>query len=130
MKAVTKQDTLTIVQIEPEKAPLLLEDEIPSGCTRYIIANLSKDKKPPEDLCNKMCRILCTVHMDDNNSRNTPISAALIQSICLYLADNKDTFRHYMGIEVLIEMFKLYRNSTVANALSHVLSGNGKNKTY
>ena len=48
----------------------------------------------------------------------------------LHTADNKDTFRHYKGIEVLIEMFNLYRNSTVANALSHVLSGNGKNKTY
>ena len=77
VKAVTKQDTLTIVQLEPEKAPLLLENEIPSGCTQHIVANLSKDKKHSEDLCNKMCRILCTVHMDDNNSRITPITVAL-----------------------------------------------------
>ena len=130
VKAVTKQDTLTIVQLEPEKAPLFLEDEIPSGCLQHIIANLSKHGRTLEGPCNKMCRILCTVHMDDNNSRNAPISATLIQSIWLRSADNKDTFRHYRGIEVLIEMFKLYRNSIVAKALSHVLSGNGKNKTY
>ena len=47
----------------------------------------------------------------------------------LHSADNKDTFRRYRGIEVLIEMFSLYRNSTIAKALSHVLSENGINKT-
>ena len=77
IKAITRQDALTIVQLEPEKAPLLLEGDIPSGCTQHIIANLLKYGKTSEELCNKMCRILCTVHMDDNNYRITPITVAL-----------------------------------------------------
>lgn len=37
-----------------------------------------------------------------------------------------DTFRRYKGIEVLIEMLKLYRDPFVAQALTHTLKGNGK----
>ena len=40
-------------------------------------------------------------------------------------ADNKDAFRRYKGVEVLIEMLKIHKSAHVAKALSHVLSGNG-----
>ena len=69
VKVVTKQDALTIVQLEPEKAPLFLEDDIPSGCTQHIIKNLLERGRISDKLCNKMCRMLCAVHMDDINSR-------------------------------------------------------------
>ena len=71
MKEVTKQDTLTIVQLEPQKVPLLLEDEILPGCIQHIITNLSKHGKESEEQCNKMCEILCKIDLDDDSSRKT-----------------------------------------------------------
>ena len=44
----------------------------------------------------------------------------------LLLADNKDAFRRYKGVEVLIEMLKEHKGTAVAKALTHVLSDNGK----
>ena len=66
---VTKQDELKVVQIEPVKGKLLLEDEIPPGCTQHIISNLLKHGKESKEICDKMCRILCKVYMDDYSSR-------------------------------------------------------------
>ena len=43
-----------------------------------------------------------------------------------YAADNKDTFRRYKGIEILIGMFSVHKSVQVAKALKHVLSGNSK----
>ena len=68
MKEVTKQDSLTIVQLEPQKAPLLLKDEIPPGCIQHIISNLSKYGKESEEQCNRMCEILCKIDLDDDSS--------------------------------------------------------------
>ena len=69
VKEVTKQDTLTIVRLEPQKVPLLLEDGIPPGCIQHIITNLLKHGKESEEQCNRMCEILCKVYMDDYFSR-------------------------------------------------------------
>ena len=43
-----------------------------------------------------------------------------------FVADNKDTFRKYKGVEILIEMLKEYKTVVVAKTLTHVISGNGK----
>ena len=71
VKEVTKQDTLTIVQLEPQKAPLLLENEIPPGCIKHIISNLSRHEKGSEEQCNKICEMLCKIDLDDDSSRKT-----------------------------------------------------------
>ena len=63
---VTKQG---IVTVEPVKGGL--EDEISPGCVRHIISNLLKYGKGSKDVCDKMCRILCKVNLDDSSSRKT-----------------------------------------------------------
>ena len=47
-----------------------------------------------------------------------------------FTADNKDAFRKYKGIEVLIEMLKGYKSDVVARALTHVLTGNSNPNFY
>ena len=69
VKEVTKQDSLTIVQLEPQKASLLLEKEIPLGRIQHVISNLSKNGKESEEQCNKMCEILCKIDLNDDSSR-------------------------------------------------------------
>ena len=49
---------------------------------------------------------------------------------CSFLADNKDNFRRYRGIEILIDMLKEQKSGVVAKALAHVISGNGKLTQY
>ena len=66
---VTKQDELKIVQVESVKECLLLEDEISPGCIQYIVSNLSKHGKESKETCDKMCRILCNVYIENNSSR-------------------------------------------------------------
>ena len=50
---------------------------------------------------------------------------ALSQLIKTIAADNKDEFRRYKGVEVLIDMLETYKSAQVAKALIHVLNGNG-----
>ena len=66
---VTQQDHFKVVQLEPQKAPLLLEDEISPGCIQYIISNLLNHGRGSKEVCDKMCKILCKVYMDDYSSR-------------------------------------------------------------
>ena len=73
MKEVTKQGSLTIVQLEPQKAPLLLENEISPGCIQHIISNLSSHGKESEEQCNRMCEVLCNVYMSDDSSRKNKV---------------------------------------------------------
>ena len=68
VREVTQQDELKIVQIEPVKGKFLLEDEIPPGCIKYIISNLLKYGKYSKEVCDKMCRILCKIHIDEDFS--------------------------------------------------------------
>ena len=42
------------------------------------------------------------------------------------LADNKNAFRRYKGIELLIKMLREHKNIIVAKALIHVLTENSK----
>ena len=42
------------------------------------------------------------------------------------IADNKNLFRRYGGIDVLIDVFEKLKSEHVARALEHVLKGNGK----
>ena len=44
-----------------------------------------------------------------------------------FIADSKESFRKYKGVEVLIEVFKEHKNVAVTKALTHVLTGNNKN---
>ena len=69
VKEVTEQDGLKIVQLEPVKGELFLEKEVPPGCTQHIISNLLKHGKESKEFCDKMCRILCRVYLDDSSSR-------------------------------------------------------------
>ena len=71
VREVTQQDEFKIVQIEPVKGRLLLEDEIPPGCIQHIISNLLKHGKESKEACDKMCRILCKVYMGDSSSRKS-----------------------------------------------------------
>ena len=71
VRGVTQQDMLKIVQIEPMKGRLLLEDEITPGCIQHIISNLLRYGKESKEVCDKMCRALCKVYMDDSSSRKT-----------------------------------------------------------
>lgn len=41
-----------------------------------------------------------------------------------FIADNKDAFRKYKGVELLIELMKKYKSLNVIKALNHVLKGN------
>ena len=66
---ITKQSGFKVVQIEPMKGRLFLEDEIPPGCIQHVISNLLKYGKDSKDACDKMCRILCSVYMNDSSSR-------------------------------------------------------------
>lgn len=68
VKSVSKQDELTLVVLEPKEQPLLLEDEIPPGCIQHIISEL-KENSGSKEACDRVCDILCSVHMDDNTSR-------------------------------------------------------------
>lgn len=65
--SVTKEDSFDIVQLEPMGSPLFLGDEIPAGCTQHIITNIMKYGKTQKPVCDKMCNILCNVHMSDND---------------------------------------------------------------
>ena len=76
VKEVTPQGSLTIVRLEPQKEKLLLEEEIPPGCIQHIILSLSKHGKVSEDLCNRICKMLCSVYMDDYSSRKTQKTSA------------------------------------------------------
>lgn len=67
--SVTKEDSFDIIQLEPMGSPLFLENEIPGGCIQHIITNILKYGRTSKDLCDKMCNILCRVHMDDADSR-------------------------------------------------------------
>ena len=69
VKEVTKQDTLTIVQLEPQRVPLLLEDGIPPGRIQHIISNLSMHGKKAEEQCDRICEMLCNIDLDDDSSR-------------------------------------------------------------
>ena len=128
MREVTKQDSLTIVQLESQKGRLLLEDEITPGCIQYIISNLSKYGNESEEQCSRMCEVLSKVNMDDDSSRK--IKLTLSQFIKAFIADNKDAFRRYKGVEILIEMLKEHKNVSVIKALTHVLSENGKSNPF
>ena len=68
---ITQQDELKIIQVEPVKGRLPLEDEIPPGCIQHIISSMLKHGKESKDVCDKMCRIICKVHMDDSSSRKS-----------------------------------------------------------
>ena len=68
VRGITVQDELKIVQVEPVKGRLLLEDEVPPGCIQHIISNLLKDGKESKEICDKMCRILCKVYMNDDSA--------------------------------------------------------------
>ena len=69
MKEVTKQDSLTIVQLEPQSIPLLFENKIPPGCIQHIILALLKRGKESNEVCDKMCNILCKINLDNSASR-------------------------------------------------------------
>ena len=69
---------LTIVQLEPQRVPLLLEGEITPGCIQHIISNLVKYGKDSKEICDKMCRILCRVHMYDDSSRKSQPNLTLL----------------------------------------------------
>lgn len=69
VKSVTKQDSFDIVQLEPMGSPLFLEEDIPGGCIQHIITNILRYGRSSKDLCDKMCSILCRVHMEDADSR-------------------------------------------------------------
>ena len=69
VKEVTQEDTLKIVRLEPQKAQLLLEDKIPSGCIQHIISSLSKQGRESVDICDKMCRVLCSIDLGNDSSR-------------------------------------------------------------
>ena len=43
----------------------------------------------------------------------------------LFTADNKDAFRRYKGIEILVEMLRIHKSAQVTKALCHVLRRNG-----
>ena len=120
---VTKQDTLTIVRLEPQKVPLLFEDEIPSGCIQHIISNISKHGKESEKACNRMCEMLCGIYLNDDSFRKANQNVNIAAP---FTADNKDVFRRYKGIEILIEMLKEHNSVTVAKTLTYVLTGNSK----
>ena len=66
---VTEQEGLKVVQIEPVKGKFLLEEEIPLGCVQHIILSLLKHGKESKETCDKMCRILCNVYIENNSSR-------------------------------------------------------------
>ena len=123
VRGVTKQDELKIIQVEPVKGSFLLEDEITPGCIQHIISNLMRYGKESKEIRDKMCRILCKVYMDDDSSRK--IKLTLSQFIKAFTADNKDAFRRYKGVKILVEMLKNYKSSQVAKTLIHVLNGNG-----
>ena len=69
VNAVAMEGPLTIVQVEYLGQPLLLEDKMPPGCIQYIVAELSVDGEKSEEVCSKMCRILCSLDMNDKTSR-------------------------------------------------------------
>ena len=71
VREVIQQDEFKIVQVEPVKGRLLLEDEIPPGCIQHIISNLMRYGKDSKEACDKMCRILYNVYMGDSSSRKT-----------------------------------------------------------
>ena len=71
VRGVTAQSGLKIVQIEPVKGSLLLEDDIPPGCIKHIVSNLLKHGKGSKDICDKMCQILCDVYLDDCSFRKS-----------------------------------------------------------
>lgn len=124
VRGVTEQKGLKIVQVEPlRRWAFLLEDEIPLCCIQHIISNILKHGKESKEYCNKMSKILCNIYMDDDSSRrkhehNT--STMLLHPT----ADNKDIFRRYRGVEILIEMLKTHRDPQIAKALSHVIKEN------
>lgn len=123
VKDVTKQGSLTIVQLGSHKAPLLLEKEILPGCIQHIIVNIIKEGKKSNDVCDRMCDILCNTYMNnDDSSRKTEINNFFPM---LFIADSKDAFREFKGVEVLIELLKKNKSAPVAKALTHVLTGNG-----
>ena len=78
MKEVAQQGSFTIVSLVPQKAQLLLDEEIPPGCIQHIILSLSEHGKESEDWCNRMCKILCSVYMDDYSSRKHKTSMRYI----------------------------------------------------
>ena len=65
------QSGLKIVQVEPVKGSLLLEDDISPGCIKHIVSNLLKHGKGSKDICDKMCQILCGVYLDDGSFRKS-----------------------------------------------------------
>ena len=71
VREITKQDSLTVAQLEPQKVPLLLEDKILPGRIQHIISNLSKHGKESEEACNKICEMLYKIDLDDDSSRKT-----------------------------------------------------------
>ena len=71
VRGVTEESGLKIVQIEPVKGSLLLENDIPPGCIQYIVSNLLKHGKGSKDICDKMCQILCGVYLDDCSFRKS-----------------------------------------------------------
>lgn len=71
VKGVIKQSSFDIVQLEPMRSPLLLEEEIEPGCIQHIITNIIGQGRYSKDLYNRMCCILCCIYMDDSTSRNT-----------------------------------------------------------
>ena len=69
VRDITNHGALTIVQLDPQKVKLFMEDKVVPGCIQHIIFNLSKDCYWSKDLCDKMCEILCKIDMDDYSSR-------------------------------------------------------------
>ena len=65
VRETTEQEGLKIVQIEPMRGIFLLDDEVPLGCIQHIISSLMRYGKESKEICDKMCRILCNIHMDD-----------------------------------------------------------------
>ena len=124
VKEITKQDTFTIVQLEPQNTPLLFEEEIQPGCIQHIISSISKYGKESEEQCNRMCKILCQVDLDDYSSRKQVKRRQTFATV--FAADNKNTFRRYRGVVVLIEMLRTHKNVEIVKTLIHVLSRNGK----
>ena len=43
-----------------------------------------------------------------------------------FLADNKDAFRKYRGVEILIKVLREYKSAAVVKAIIHVITGNSK----
>lgn len=125
VKNVIAEVDCTTVVLEPIEQPLFLQNEIVPGCIQHILSILKKNKDKKEE-CVKMCDILCDVNMDDNDSRKFYIYKQShlyhIRNALMILADNRDTFNIYGGINLLFSLFEKHRDLSIIKALAHAAS--------